>query len=189
MRKVNFVSRAYMLLFATLATAAWGASQEISKGHRLTLPASKDSVLQFFFQPLDGRYFHVPLLFRVVNKSDPRWNTAPLLDIGRTAYISLSEMHELMTRLAQLPLQWDESAKIENLEPYKIIPLGPRMRIKILSVNGTANSSINPDNICETLAQLDDTIKTPRALWEFQLFRMKYDCRVPNFNPDAYPER
>jgi len=186
MRKLNCASRACILILAILTTAAGQASKDVTKVHGLTLPASKDTTVRFFFQPLDGRYFHIPLLFRVVNKSDPRRNTAPMLDVGRTAYVSLSEMQQIVARLAQLPLQWDESAKIQKLETYEDLDLVPRMRIDILSVDGTAKSSIDPDNICKTLSQLDDALQTPRALWEFQLFRMGYDCRVPNFNPDAY---
>jgi hypothetical protein len=156
----------------------------------MTFPAGKDSVVRFFCQPPDGEYFHVALLFRVVKKKDPRWNTAPVFDVGRTAYISLSEMQQLMTKLGHISLRWDESAKIESLETYKTIHnFGYGMGIKVLSAKGTAKATIDHDKICETLAPLDAALQTPRALWEFQGFRLQYHCRVPAYNPDAYPER
>jgi|SRR5215467_10398160 len=188
MRKLNCLSRACILILALLTTAAGQTGKDATKAHGLTLPANKDTTVRFFFQPLDGRYFHIPLLFRVVDKSDPRRNSAPMLDVGRTAYVSVSEMQQILARLAHLQLQWDESAKIQTLETYKTLDLGPRMRIDIFSVDGTAKSSIDPDTICKTLSQLDNALQTPRALWEFQSFRLGYDCRVPKFNPDAYSE-
>jgi hypothetical protein len=109
--------------------------------------------------------------------------------VGRTAYISQSEMKQLLARLAQPPLQWDESTKIESFESYKTIELDRRMHVKILSINGTAKSSISPNDICATLSRLESALQTPRALWEFQLFQMGYQCHVATFNPDAYPDR
>jgi hypothetical protein len=189
MSKVKSVTQVWFLLLATLTSAPWGSSQAASQGHALTLPAGKDSVVRFFYQPADGEYFHVALIFRVVEENDPRWNTAPVFDVGRTAYVSLSDMQQLMTNLAHLSLRWDESAKIESLETYKNIHSYGGMGIKVLSANGTAKATIGPDKICETLAPLDGALLTPRALWEFQHFRLQCHCRVPNFNPNAYPDR
>jgi len=94
-----------------------------------------------------------------------------------------------MTGLAHLSLRWDQSATIESLETYKTIhSYGYGMGIKVLSANGTAKSLIAPDKICETLAPSDGALLTPRALWEFQGFRLQYHCRVPSYDPDAYPE-
>ena len=142
----------------------------------------------FFYQPTDSEYFHVALLFRVVEENDPRWNTAHSFDVGRTAYVSMTDMQQHMTNLAHSSLRWDESPKIESLETYKNIHnTYGGMGIKVLSANGTAKATIALDKICETLATLDGALLTPRALWEFQHFRLQYHCRVPNFNPDAYP--
>jgi len=156
----------------------------------LTLLAGKDSVVRFFYQPPEGEYFHVALIFRVVGENDPLWNTTAYSDLGRTAYVSLSDMQQLITNLAHLSLRWDESAKNEGLETYKTIhSYGYGMGIKVLSTGGTAKAIIEHDKICETLAPLDGALLTPRALWEFQGFRVQYHCRVLSYNPDAYPER
>jgi hypothetical protein len=190
MARVNRVTQTCFLLLATLTSAPWASSQATSQGHGLTLPAGKDSVVRFFYQPPDGEYFHVALIFRVIQENDPRWNTTAYSDVGRTAYVSLSDMQQLITDLAHLSLRWDESAQVETLETYKTIhSYGYGMSIKVLSGKGTAKATIEHDKICETLAPLDGALLTPRALWEFQGFRLQYHCRVPSYNPDAYPER
>lgn len=181
--------RVCLFLFATLTSAPWTSTQTTDQGHALTLPAAKDTVVRFFYQPPDGEYLHHPLLFRVVKKSDPRWNTIAYLDVGRTLYISLSDMQQLMTNIAHLSLQWDESAEIEPLETVDDIKLDALgMDITVLSAKGTAKARIERDQICETLAKLDGALLTPRALWEFQRFRLQYYCRVPGYNPGEYKQ-
>ena len=176
--------------FSRLSRAHHGLpSQTARQDQALTFPAGKDSVVRFFCQPPDGEYFHVALLFRVVEKKDRRWNTAPVFDEGRTAYISVSEMRQLITALSATHLSWDESTKVGGLETFKTIHSDGGMSIKVLSAKGTAKAAIEPKKICETLAPLDHALQNPRALWEFQLFRSQYHCRVPNLNPNAYPER
>jgi hypothetical protein len=189
MLKVNCVTQICLLLLATFTTAQWASSQAASQGHGLTLAPDKASMVRFFYQPLNGEYFHFPLVFQIVNDNDPRLNTAPQSDTGRTAYISLSEMQRLIAALSDLRLLWRESEKVESLETYQTIHLHSSMRVKVFSSKGTAEAAIRPGNICKTLAPLDAALETPRALWEFQLFRAQYHCKVPNFNPNAYPER
>ena len=189
MSKVNCAARFISLLLVLLASALWTSSQVAHQRHAFTLAADKDSLVRFFFFPAYNNYFHVALLFRVVEENDPRWNTAPLFDEGRTAYISFSEMRGLFAALSAEPLSWEESAKIEELETYKTIRSDGRMDVKILSSGGTAKSGIRPKQMCETLARLDPVLRTPRALWEFQFFRQQFECRVPNFDPRAYHDR
>jgi len=189
MSNVNRAARIGSLLLVVLANAPRTSSQVANEHHPLTLAADKDAVVRFFFVPAYNSYFHYPLLFRVVEENDPRWNTAPLVDVGRTAYISFSEMRALFAALSAEPLSWEESAKIEELETYKTIRNDGRVDIKLLSSGGTAKSGIPPKEMCETLAKFDAALRTPRALWEFQLFRRQFDCRVPDFDPKAYPDR
>jgi hypothetical protein len=91
MCKGNCAARISFLLLAILASAPWTSSQVANQRHPLTLTADKDSVVRFFFFPAHNNYFHVALLFRVVEENNPQWNTAPVFDEGRTAYISFSE--------------------------------------------------------------------------------------------------
>jgi hypothetical protein len=190
MTTVNRVTQVCFLFLATLAGAPWASTQVASQAHALTLPPGKDSVVRFFYQPPDGEYFHVALIFRVAKENDPRWNTTAYSDVGRTAYVSLSDMQQLITNLAHLSLRWDESAKIERLETYKTIrSYGYGMGIKVLSEKGTAKATIEHDKICEALSPLDGALLTPRALWEFQGFRLQYHCQVPGYNPTAFPDQ
>lgn len=186
---MNSAIRICLIIVFAFVIAAKGACQDKSQGHALTFPAGKNSVVRFFYQPQDNNYFHVPLVFRVVDNQDARWNTAPVFDVGRTAYITLSEMLQLVASLSRSSLAWHESTKVENLETYKTIHSYGGMGVTVLSVDGTAKATIEPSRICDTLASLDAVLQTPRALWEFQLFRMQYHCQVPNFDPKAYPDR
>jgi len=190
MSRMNCAAQGCFLLLATLMSAPWGCCYAAGQDHALTSPGGKDSVVRFFYQPPDGEYFHVALIFRAVEKQGPRWDTTAYSDVGRTAYVSLSDMQQLISSLARLSLRWEESTKIENLESKKHIhSYGYGMGIKVLSPKGTAKALIEPGKICETLASLDGALLTPRALWEFQRFQLQYHCRVPSFNPDAYPEQ
>lgn len=183
----NYVTRICFLLLVASFGVLRGPSQAASQQHTLTLPADKNSIVRFFYTPPINNYYHAPLLFRVVAESDSRWNTAPALEAGRTAYISLSEMQNLIAALAAGHLSWTESKTVEEPETFtKVHGHGGGMEAKVFSAEGTGYAKIVPDKICDTLAALDTTLRAPRALWELQFFRMQYQCRVPNFDPDAY---
>lgn len=153
--------------------------------HILSSPADQSTAVRFFFH--SGDYFHVPLIFRV-GPDDARLNTAPLLPDGRTAYITASEMDQLKRGLERLGLSWQESKREEAFgDPLKI-PLVYQMTITVVSSKGTATAGFDPTKICETLPRLDSTLTTPRALWEFQVFRSEYRCKVPGLNGQAYPD-
>jgi hypothetical protein len=85
-------------------------------------------------------------------------------------------------------LAWQESEAVEALGSYKKLPVSDDMEILVAFANGTAKAQITPKTICRTLKPLDAALKTPRALWEFQGFRLNYGCKVPGFKPDAYPD-
>jgi hypothetical protein len=40
--------------------------------------------------------------------------------------------------------------------------------------------------MCETLSRFDAAFQAPRALWEFQLFRRGFGCKVPDFDDRKY---
>ena len=185
---MNSVTQTCFLLLATLIPSVQGYAA--GQDRIMTSPADKDSVVRFFYQPPEGEYLHVALIFRAVKKQDLRWNTTAYSDKGQTVYVSLSDMQRLMAKLAHLSLRWDESTRVEGLESRgHIYSYGYGMGIKVLSAKGTAKTTIEHDKICETLTPLDAALLTPRALWEFQGFRLQYHCRVPGYNLDAYPGR
>jgi len=158
-------------------------------GNVLNSPADESVAIRFFFQP-PRDYFHVPLVFRVVDQKDPSLNTAPILDSGRTAYITLSDMQRLLPAVTHSRFaSWRQAEVIEVLGSPRVLDLAETMDITIISSHGTARAVVDAKKVCETLKPLDSALKTSRALWEFQLFRQGYDCKVPGFNYDAYPER
>jgi hypothetical protein len=185
----------WVLALVALITLSAGKVRPSQKGEGASVLLStvdEHTLVRFFHQPPLGDYFHFPLVFRVVEESNPLLNTAPMREEGRTAYISLSEMRELMQRLAQMDLAWKESDVAEPLGPFKKLALAGiginNMEVFIGCSKGTARTTIAPKKICETLTPLDSALKAPRALWEFQLFRLDYGCKVPGFRTDAYPD-
>jgi hypothetical protein len=144
--------------------------------------------VRFFYQPTLADHFHVPLIVRVVGQNDPRIHTSPFTSEGRLAFVFLSEMQQLMGRLARSGASWRESDKVEAFgSSHRLKALGG-LDITIVSSRGTAKGIVEPRRICEFLASLDPAIRSPRALWEFQDFRLDDSCDVPGFNPQAYPD-
>jgi len=124
----------------------------------LNVRVDKNTIVRIFYLPPES-YLHPPLIFRVAGENDPSLGTAPINLIGRTPHISLSEMRNLVNALADWNLSWQKSKKLEA-----------------------------PKQLCERLAPLDAALKQPRALWEFQLFRVDYGCHVQGFDRNAFPE-
>jgi len=148
-----------------------------------------NGAVRFSHQPEDSNYLHAPLVFRAVDDRDVRLGTAPATVFGRTVYISKQEMHQLLEKISELPMSWCISEKVKDFEPSWKLNYHWEMDVKIIFAAGTAESQIDPDRICDTLTSLDPAIKTNRALWEFQFFRIGNHCTVPHFNPRAYPDR
>jgi hypothetical protein len=151
-------------------------------------PVDENTVVWLFFVPADS-YFHPPLIFRVVGENDSRLNSAPIVNLGgRTPYISLTEMRNLVQKLGHTDLSWHESEKSEVPKRIKPGEITDKMQIKIFFGSGTDWALLDPKKICATLAPLDAAFREPRALWEFQLFRVDYGCKVPGFKRDKYPQ-
>jgi hypothetical protein len=176
----------WALVIALIGTSL--SFSQATEGHdSLTLPADKSTIVRFFYLPAED-YLHPALIFRVAREKDPQLNTAPINRLGRTPYISLAEMQDLLQRLAHSGLSWHESRRVEvpgRIEPREMTD---KVEIKIFSSEGTALTLSDPKKLCETLAPLDAALKQPRALWEFQLFRVDYNCVVPGFDRNAFPE-
>jgi hypothetical protein len=177
----------WLPLVVSISATSLGYAQTTGDGHVLNSPGDESVAVRFFLQAT-GDNFLVPLVFRAVDQKDPRLNTAPILDSGRTAYISLSEMQQLLPALAHSGLLWREAGTVEILGSFRLLQPAADMDITIVSSHGTARAALDPKKVCNTLRPLDSALKTPRALWEFQLFRTAYGCKVPRFNYDAYPD-
>ena len=171
-------------LFVALVLAVQASGQ--SGAESTVLRIGDHSIVRFFFDP--GNYFHAPILFQAVDNGDKRLNTAPMRSEGRTVYITPKEMASLLSGLPNLGLKWKLTKEQEKLgDATKIIP-DYAMVITIVSSKGTARAGFDPAKICETLATLDRAFTTPRAVWEFQLFRAEYGCKVPGLDGQKYQD-
>lgn len=180
------IVQSLVVMTLVLATASIGFCQANEERARLSSPVNEETVVRFFFAPANS-YFHPPLIFRVVADGDLRLNTAPKVNLGgRTPYISLAEMQHLVDRLTNAGLLWrvrKQAALPKRIEPQDVTD---RMRIEVFLTDRTDSTLLDPKKICTTLAGFDSAFKTPRALWEFQLFRRDYGCEVPGFNRQKY---
>jgi hypothetical protein len=183
---MNRTSHTWLLLMAVLATSL-GFQQTVEKKSVLGSPVDENTAVRFFYHD-EENYFHFPLIFRPAAEGDSRLNTAPMGTEGRTAYISLADMQQLLQGLKRSDLSWQESEKIESLGPFRQLRGSESMEILAVCSKGTARANLDPKKICETLKPLDSALKTPRGLWEFQLFRQGYGCQVPGFDFEAYPD-
>jgi hypothetical protein len=157
----------------------------------LESPVDEKTIIRFFYYPA-GEYVRIPLLFRGVEEGNPRLNTAPMREEGRTVHVSLSEMRDLVNGLIRSGLGWQESKTVDVLGLYKDLTLAgiglDTMDVRLVSAKRTAKAEISPKAICMILKPLDAALKTPRALREFQGFRLGYGCKVPGFKYGAYAD-
>jgi hypothetical protein len=187
---MTVVSRAVQLggfLFAVFLIQVTSGYRHIDDKLNILRSSSDESTaMRFFFNP--GEYYHSPLIFRVVAPNDSRLNTGPMYLGYGTVYISATEMDHLKRDLTKLGLSWQESKTVEDFDQNPHPTPLYAMVITVVSSKGTAIAGFDPAQICRTLAPLDSTLKTTRALWEFQVFRTGYGCRVPGLDIDAYPD-
>lgn len=172
-----------MLMLTTL-----GSSQAVGKNHILSGSVDEKTGVRFFYQHDIKDHFYPPLIFRVVAPDDRRRDTAPLGPEGRFVSVTATEMHDLIERLLQLHISWKETHMTEAFGPsYKARGVG-FLDITVVSPNGTARGGVGSGDVCKALGSLDSAIKTPRALWEFQMYRWFDDCTIPGFDPKKYPD-
>lgn len=187
-----FAKRSILRIIAlTLMQSAMTAQDvpNIGDGLHVLQPTADATMAIRFFFPGEGEWFHPPLILRVVDIGDARLKTAPLvLAVGRTAYITLPEMQNLLNGLSQLKLAWGGSKNPEPFGNPHLLPHVYAMRITVVSSVGTAATQFDPSQICETLVPLDQNLTSPRALWEFRALLVDDGCRIPGFVPDAYPD-
>ncbi len=151
-------------------------------------PIEEVIAIRFFYNN-ESNYFRGPLIFRAVPLGDPKLNTAPMLEEGRTAYISRNEMTTLVSRLSSADLKWQNLNRSEALGKGTKIPYrGDFMQVLVLGLKNMSKGGIEPKEICQKLAPLDAALVSPRARWEFQLLRVNDGCTVQNFDYDAFPD-
>src|SRR3989442_11213062 len=108
----------WAMAFALLAGAS--AGKPLSKHEQasvLNSPVDGKTVVRFFYDPA-GDYFHKPFVLRVIKEGDPLLNTAPVHEEGQIAYITRSEMRELVHGLGNTDLVWRGSKTAEVLGSF-----------------------------------------------------------------------
>lgn len=171
-----------------LVLVASGSSQTARTNRILGASVDGKTGVRLFYQHDIKDYFYPPLIFRVVAPDDHRRNTAPLGPEGRYVSVTATEMQSLFKRLSQLNISWMETDQVQAFGPsYQAKGVG-FLDITVISPTGTAKGSIGRGDVCEELESLDPAIKTPRALWEFQMYRWFDDCAISGFDPRKYPD-
>jgi hypothetical protein len=150
-------------------------------------PATKETVVRFYYQVGQANFYLPPLIFRAVNDSDVRLGTAPILSEGRTVFISFSELQHLIASLDDLPLSWQKKQHGETPQPSNRLAESPNLEITIFGLNETVQTTVLASHVCETLAPLEHGLIVDRALWEFKLYQFMDGCKVADFIPDKYP--
>ena len=180
----------YIVLLVPALPFAFGMQSGQKSGGPTVLSTQGDAetAVRIYYNPSTGKYFHKPLVFRVVKPGDPRLKMAPVLLEGQTTYITGGEMHHLLQGLDQAGLSWRISDKVEALGSFHHLLIGD-VELRVVSPKGTAVARLDPKKLCATLQPLDAALRTPRALWEFQLFRVQDGCKVPGFNYREYPDQ
>jgi len=175
-----------LFLLVLLIGTPSGLAQADDQGGLSNLTIDGGIAIRFFFQPPNADFSRPALIFRVASEGDPNWNSAPIDRQGRSAYISIVEMKELIKLLQATDIKWHGSSQHEQIVPFMTLPEARDMTVTAFAPNGTASATIPPKRICEVLAKLSQGITTARAHWEFGFFRRMYHCKVPDFNPYAY---
>jgi hypothetical protein len=185
----------FLFLPAILVAALVGMAQTDPRQERIAVlssPVDERTAVRFFFQPA-GDYFHHPLVFRVGEEGSRQLHSAPAQEEGHTAYISISEMRDLVELLARSGLSWQESETVEVFGSSKKLSFAgiglETMDVRAVSTAGTAKAQVSPKDICTILKPLDAALKGRRVLWEFQGFRINYGCKVPGFKYGANGDR
>jgi hypothetical protein len=185
-RNIEWVAIALLVL---ITQCSGGVQANLNSGgpSLLCTPGDEQTIVRIFYNPSPGDYFHFPLVLRVVRAGDPRLKMASVLLEGQTVYITGEEMQNLLQRLDRAGLSWQISEKVEALGSFHHLLIGD-VEFRVVSPKGTAVANLDPKKLCATLQPLDAALKTPRALWEFQLFRVQDGCKVPGFNSQQYPD-
>jgi hypothetical protein len=144
-------------------------------------------VVRIYYLPPDS-YFHAPLILESSDQRKDGYEIAPRTPEGRKLFITPSEMRRFISNLRTLNLQWGQ--------PVLSGPLAP---VTSRDANGTVNFSwfdaghvrvahLRPASLCDTMERLDSAFTQKRTLWEFQLFRSGFGCKIPGFNRSEYPD-
>ena len=152
----------------------------------LASPVNSKTAVRFSRHVLPENHFVYPLVFRVATKGKQQMKTAPLLTDGRTVYIPLSEMKNLIHAIVRFVPMPAETEHHETFSPWELYYFSRDMEVEVIYSQGAALGQIGHKNICQVLAHINQSIKTPYPRWEFERFRVLQGCVVRDFDSDKY---
>jgi hypothetical protein len=190
MSSVPILRRARLFVVTLLLFTTWIESSSAAgeKSKHVRLACNESTIIRFFLQSPNSDFLRPPIVLRVAKKGSSELMTAPINVEGRSAYVTVEEMREIMNSLQTLDVSWSTSKARESVIPYIKMPRSDDMLITVFSSDGTAKASIPPGRICEVLAKMNAGISSHRAHWQFGYFRGMCSCKVPGFNWEEYPD-
>ncbi|MGA2203917.1 MAG: hypothetical protein ABSG40_18350 [Terriglobales bacterium] len=191
MEQTRYIYTVFRFMLTVIACGLLAEAQQAKQIYNpdpgvLTSPIDGSTVVRFYYHPRNANRYVYPLVLRVAAANDERMKVAPVLAEGRTVHISLSEMQELVAGMTRSIMMGQQTKGVEVLEDWQMIPVTEVMDVVVIFSKGAARGAIPTKDLCKTLGALDSAIKTPRAHWEFQRFRLYYGCRVPGFDDAKY---
>ena len=191
MERPRYIHATFRFVLTVVACAALAQLQQNTANPYpgvLTSPVDDNTVVRFYYHPIPSDKAPFPLVLRVAEPNDERIKVAPVVAEGRTVHISIPEMQDLVAGMTRSITMGQQTRGVEVLGDWKMIPVTEAMDVVIVFSKGAARGEIATKGICKTLGSLDSAIKTPRAHWEFQRFRLYYGCRVPRFDDTKYTD-
>lgn len=188
MKKTWFKTAMLGLVLSVAFLSSMGVAQQVMNPDPgiLASPVNSQTAVRFSRHvPLENHWVF-PLVFRVATKGKMQMKTAPVLTAGRTVYIPLSEMKNLIQAIVRFVPMPAETRHHETFSSWQLFYLSKNMDVEIIYSRGAALGRIWHTNICQVLARLNQSIHTPRPRWEFQEFRAYQGCLVPGFDSDKY---
>lgn len=153
----------------------------------------EEFAIRLYYDPLDSSLFVPPVVIKAVGEEDQRLGTMSMTSEYNTnlLYISKSEMESFVGVLVKRKLKWEEpyasfSLKYDRKNPQSWPPPN-LLEVAANCESGTSRTEVQRESICETLRELNAVIRTDRASWYLQGYRLNWGCSVPQFEPGKYP--
>jgi hypothetical protein len=148
------------------------------------------SVIRFFYKirienPNDLRDF--PLFFQAVADGDKRINTLGS-EVSWRVYLSSTEMQQLVQRLDNLGLTWQDFASAKPPIRFETPPAPHEMQVFVFCKDGSARGEVPNKKVCQALEPLDSIFQNYRDAGAFQSYREGFGCHIPRSKRQVFKE-
>lgn len=187
---------ALLLAVTSLALSATGqrtrpssaSKAQVCRERLLNWAGEKDIGIRVFYAPLTDKIapFKFPRVFVPTSAQDPRLGKL----YGYTLYVLPKEVESLLRKLYELDLNWKAHSTPTPLRvrgpQLPTVAVHDRVQVIVSCDKGSCEAFFDGDRFCAVLAGLDSALTTPRALWEFQGYRVNFGCKVPEYDPHKF---